>query len=100
MKDRPRKQSPKTPSADATSDSATELTQTERRIAKELTAPRAALIHEAIRAEGNLQYRKSALRLERENLIDPREFVSAQLEVPSSCIFGDVLGIGRFWDCE
>jgi hypothetical protein len=49
-----RKQLPRTPSAEATGDSATELTRTERRIAEERTAPRAAVIHEAIRAEGNL----------------------------------------------
>jgi formate/nitrite transporter FocA (FNT family) len=53
-----RKQLPKTPTADPPSDSATELTQTERRIAKERTAPRAAVIHEAIRAEGESELQR------------------------------------------
>jgi formate-nitrite transporter family protein len=42
---------PKSTSSEA-NDSATELTKSERRVAEERTAPRAAVIHEAIRAEG------------------------------------------------
>ena len=47
-----------TPPAEAIGDSATELSQSERRIAKERTALRAAVIHEAIRAEGASELRR------------------------------------------
>jgi formate-nitrite transporter family protein len=61
--DRVKQSTPKS-SADAGSgDSATELTRTERKVARERTAPRAAVIHEAIRVEGEgeLQRPVSAL---------------------------------------
>lgn len=48
----------KTLPADATGDSATELSQADRRVATERTAPRAAVIHEAIRAEGASELRR------------------------------------------
>jgi len=55
--------SAKKPSTDVTRDSATELTQAERRVAKERTALRAAVIHEAIRAEGAGELQRPATAL-------------------------------------
>jgi|HubBroStandDraft_1064217.scaffolds.fasta_scaffold04307_4 formate/nitrite transporter FocA (FNT family) len=51
-------QSAKTLSGDATGAPAGELTRAERRVAEERTAPRAAVIHEAIRAEGEGELRR------------------------------------------
>jgi formate/nitrite transporter FocA (FNT family) len=45
-------------SGDATGAPAAELTRAERRVAEERTAPRAAVIHEAIRAEGEGELRR------------------------------------------
>jgi len=58
-RDRARRQSTtKTQSADLTGDSATELSESEQRLAEERTAPRAAVIHEAIRAEGESELQR------------------------------------------
>ena len=45
-------------SAEVTGDSATELSESEQRLAEERTAPRAAVIHEAIRAEGESELQR------------------------------------------
>src|SRR5258708_11642960 len=62
MKDRRdrarRKSTTKTQSADLTGDSATELSESEQRLAEERTAPSAAVIHEAIRSEGESELRR------------------------------------------
>jgi formate/nitrite transporter FocA (FNT family) len=58
MKDPDAGQSTSTPSEDAIGEPATELSQSERRVAEERTAPRAAVIHEAIRAEGENELRR------------------------------------------
>lgn len=53
-----RKQYTRPPDADSTGGSAGELTESEQRVAKERTAPRAAVIHEAIRAEGESELQR------------------------------------------
>ena len=52
------KQSTRPPNADSTDDSTRELTESEQRLAEKRTAPRAAVIHEAIRAEGESELQR------------------------------------------
>jgi hypothetical protein len=40
------------------------------------------------------------MRAEREGLVDAHDFGFGQLEVSSPGVFGDVVGVGGFWDCE
>jgi formate-nitrite transporter family protein len=57
--DRTKQPSPRESAKKSTAgDPATELTQTERKVARERTAPRAAVIHEAIRVEGEGELRR------------------------------------------
>lgn len=56
--DRVKQSSPKSSAKEGSGDSATELTQTERKVARQRTAPRAAVIHEAIRVEGEGELRR------------------------------------------
>lgn len=56
--DRVKQSSPKSSAKEESGDSATELTQTERKVARQRTAPRAAVIHEAIRVEGEGELRR------------------------------------------
>jgi formate/nitrite transporter FocA (FNT family) len=53
-----RTETTKPPSPDVTGDSAAALSQSERDLARQRTAPRAAVIHEAIRAEGEGELRR------------------------------------------